>query len=152
MTRAHNFSAGPAVLPEEILSELADALPNFRDSGLGLMELSHRSSTFDAVISSARNRLRALLCIPQDYEVLFLQGGASLQFYMTALNLLAPDESGDYLCTGTWSQKAIKEVNRCARAAVIWEPSDGVFTRVPGPGEYQANQKSSTEQKIIGSP
>ena len=137
MQRAHNFSAGPAVLPLEVLQEITRDLPNFNGEGLGLMEMSHRSKTFGTIIDSARSRLRTLLDIPPDYEILLLQGGASLQFYMTALNLLAPNESGDYLCTGTWSQKAIKEVNRCATANPIWTPDDGVFNRVPQPNEYQ---------------
>jgi phosphoserine aminotransferase len=139
MTRVHNFSAGPAVLPVEILTEISEALPNFNNCGLGLMELSHRSSTFDEVIVSARNRLRYLMNIPQEYEVLFLQGGASLQFYMTALNLLTAKESADYICTGTWSQKAIKEVNRCATANVIWSPPD-VFNQVPKAGTYDTSE------------
>ena len=142
MTRAHNFSAGPAVLPEEILTEIAEALPNFQGCGLGLMELSHRSATFDAVILSAKRRLQQLLSIPKEYEILFLQGGASLQFYMTALNILEPTEGGDYLCTGTWSQKAIKEVNRCATAHSVWSPDNGIFNRVPGNGEFTCNEDS----------
>ena len=142
MTRAHNFSAGPAVLPLEVLQEITRELPNFNGEGLGLMEMSHRSKTFGNIINSARSRLRTLLNIPQDYEILFLQGGASLQFYMTALNLLAPNESGDYLCTGTWSQKAIKEVNRCATANAIWSPNDGIFNRVPTSDEYDVSAES----------
>ena len=140
MSRAHNFSAGPAVLPLEVLSELAEALPNFQNTGLGLMELSHRSPTFDAVIQSAKSRLRSLLNVPEDYEILFLQGGASMQFYMTALNFLLPNDTADYIDTGTWSTKAIKEAKRVAPVRTIWQPENGVFTAVPTQNEIQENE------------
>lgn len=139
MSRAHNFSAGPAVLPEEILSELAEALPNFQNTGLGLMELSHRSSTFDAVIESAKNRFRNLMNIPADYEILFLQGGASLQFYMTALNFLLPSDTADYINTGTWSTNALKEARRIAPVKEIWKPESGIFNCVPSQEEIHMN-------------
>ena len=109
MNRAHNFSAGPAVLPTSVIKQLQDALPNLKNTGLGLMEMSHRSSTFDGVHRAAEERLRRILEIPEDYRVLFLQGGASLQFHMTALNLLGPGESADFVVTGTWSQKGLAE-------------------------------------------
>ena len=137
MTRAHNFSAGPAVLPLEVIQELQAALPNYNNIGLGLMEMSHRSKDFDEIITSAENRLRNLLNIPADYEVLFLQGGASLQFYMTALNMLTPKDTGAYINTGTWSTKAIKEAKRCANVSTIWEPSNGIFTGVPDVDDYK---------------
>ena len=140
MSRAHNFSAGPAVLPEEILTELADALPNFQNTGLGLMELSHRSSTFDAVIESAKRRLRSLLNVPTDYEVLFLQGGASMQFYMTALNFLLPSDTADYINTGTWSTKAIKEARRIANVKEIWRPE--IFNCVPAKEDICINHEA----------
>ena len=108
MNRIHNFSAGPAVLPASVVDELRDALLNLGGSGIGLMEISHRSKAFQAVVDSCVARVKATLNVPDDYTVLFLQGGASLQFYMTALNLLRPGEAADYLVTGTWAQKAIK--------------------------------------------
>lgn len=135
MARMHNFSAGPAVLPLSVVEQLSSALPDFQGCGLGLMELSHRSKTFDAVICSAEERFRSLLGIPADYAVLFLQGGASLQFYMSVLNLLGPDESVDYLMTGTWSTKAIKEARRCCDAQPIWE-MEGTPDRVPSSSSY----------------
>ena len=135
MARMHNFSAGPAVLPLSVVEQLSAALPDFQGCGLGLMELSHRSKTFDAVIGSAQDRFRSLLGIPDDYAVLFLQGGASLQFYMSVLNLLGPDESIDYLMTGTWSTKALKEAKRCCDAEPIWE-QEGTPDRVPSTGSY----------------
>ena len=132
MTRAHNFSAGPAVLPLSVIEELAAALPDFQGTGLGLMELSHRSPTFDAVHRSAEQRLRRVLGVPDDYEVLFLQGGASLQFLMTVLNLLDEGESADFVVTGTWSEKALKEAQRVRSARSAWDGSDVHFNRVPG--------------------
>ena len=135
-TRAHNFSAGPAVLPLEVIEELQQALPNYNDIGLGLMEMSHRSKDFDDIIHSAIARLRSLLDIPKDYEVLLLQGGASLQFYMTALNLLGPEDTGAYINTGTWSTKAMKEAQRCANVEAIWSPDNGVFNSVPSIDDY----------------
>lgn len=139
--RSHNFSAGPAVLPEEVVEKLAQSLPNFRNSGLGLMELSHRSKVFDDVILSADQRLRSLMGIPDDYAVLFLQGGASLQFYMTALNLLGPDDCGAYINTGTWSTNAIKEAKRCAQVAEVWTPENKKFTLVPKDDDYALPRK-----------
>jgi phosphoserine aminotransferase len=137
MARAHNFSAGPAVLPLDVLHELQAALPEFGSTGLGLMEMSHRSADFGEIIQSARDRLRRLLSIPDGYEVLFLQGGASLQFYMTALNLLGPEERADYLVTGVWSVKAVKEARRCSKPEAAWEPEGGDFRRVPSKGEFR---------------
>ena len=88
MSRAHNFTAGPAVLPISIIKELQAALPEYAETNLGLMEFSHRSSDFQKIHDSAKSRLRQLLNIPENYTILFLQGGASLQFYMAPLNLL----------------------------------------------------------------
>ena len=131
MIRAHNFSAGPAVLPLSVIEQLADALPNFQGTGLGLMELSHRSPTFDGVHRSAEQRLRRVLEIPDEYEVLFLQGGASLQFHMTALNLLSEGESADFIVTGTWSEKAVAEAQRVRGGRVAWEAKATNFDRLP---------------------
>ena len=98
--RIHNFGAGPAVLPLSVVQAVGDALPNLMDSGFGLCEISHRSGTFQSVVDSAMERVRRVLSVPDDYTVLFLQGGASLQFYMTALNILEEGEQADYLVTG----------------------------------------------------
>lgn len=121
MSRTHNFSAGPATLPISVIHELQAALPEFTTCQAGIMEISHRSQDFDAVIQSAKIRLRRLLNIPDDYEILFLQGGASLQFYMLPLNLLSPQEIGAYIMTGTWSTKALKEAKRCSNSVSVWE-------------------------------
>ena len=132
MSRAHNFSAGPAVLPLAVVEELQAALPEFGDTRQGLMELSHRSAAFEEVIDSARTRIRRLLDIPSDYEVLLLQGGASLQFFMSALNLTLPEDAADYIDTGTWSSKAVKEAARVCHAELRWSGKEERYTRVPG--------------------
>jgi phosphoserine aminotransferase len=134
--RIHNFGAGPAVLPLSVVEEVRDALPNLHGSGLGLLEISHRSKTFQAVVDSAVARVRRVLGVPADYHILFLQGGASLQFYMTALNLLRPGEAADYLVTGTWAQKALKEAKRVGDAKAIWDDAPNNFKRVPDDADY----------------
>lgn len=112
--RAHNFGAGPAVLPVEVLAEAREALLSFAGTGVGILELSHRSDAFTAVREDAEARLRRLAGIGDGWSVLFLQGGASLQFHMVPLNLGA---AGDYVLTGVWSQKALEEARRLATAA-----------------------------------
>lgn len=134
--RIHNFGAGPAVLPLSVVEDVREALPNLHGSGIGLLEISHRSKTFQAVVDSAVARVKRVLGVPEDYHVLFLQGGASLQFYMTALNLLRPGEAADYLVTGTWSKKAIKEAKRVGDAAAIWDDAPHNYKRVPKNGDY----------------
>ena len=100
------------------------------------MEVSHRSQTFQDVIDSAMSRLRRLIAIPDDYEVLFLQGGASTQFYMSALNLMSEGGMADYLVTGIWSKKALVEANRIGDASAVWDDSDSGFRSVPRDGDY----------------
>jgi len=131
MSRCHNFSAGPAVLPLSVIEQLQQALPDFQGTGLGLMELSHRSAAFDAVHRSAEERLRRVLSIPDDYRVLFLQGGASLQFHMIPLNLLRADESADFVVTGTWAKKAHAEAVRIRQAQAIWDAAETNYDRLP---------------------
>ena len=131
MSRAHNFSAGPAVLPLSVVEQLQAALPDFQGCGMGLMELSHRSATFDAVHRSAEERLRRILGIPEDYAVLFLQGGASLQFHMVPLNLLTPGESADFILTGVWTKKALAEAQRSRAGQAIWSGEEAGYTSVP---------------------
>ncbi len=135
--RIHNFGAGPAVLPLEVVQEVSNALPNLNESGFGLMEISHRSSAFQEVIDSAIARLRRVLSIPDDYEVLILQGGASTQFYMTALNVLSKGGKADFLVTGGWSQKALVEASRIGDAEAIWDDSKNGFRSVPRDDEYE---------------
>ena len=138
--RVHNFGAGPGILPLQVIEDCQNALPNLDDSGLGLIEISHRSDTFQKVIDSAMERLRRILSIPDEYTVLFLQGGASLQFYMSALNLLKPGEKVDFLVTGTWSKKAMKEANRIGDASPRWDDSENGFKTIPRNGDYSIRE------------
>lgn len=140
--RIHNFGAGPAVLPLSVVEEVRDALPNLGGSGIGLLEISHRSKTFQAVVDNAVARVRDVLGVPQDYQILFLQGGASLQFYMTALNLLRPGDAADYLVTGTWAQKALKEARRVGDAKAAWDDAPNNFKRVPVDGDYSVRDNA----------
>jgi phosphoserine aminotransferase len=140
--RIHNFSAGPAVLPEPVLRKAQEAIWNVTGSGIGIMEHSHRGKVFDKILAEAEENCRTLAGIPDDYSVLFLQGGASLQFSMAPMNLLPPDRTADYLNTGVWSQKAIKEAKILGRNVHIAASSEGTnFDRIPKPGEitYSAN-------------
>jgi phosphoserine aminotransferase len=134
--RLHNFYAGPAVLPKVVISELQKQLVSFEGTGVGLMEISHRSAVFDRVVRSAQDRLRRLLSVSDDYEVLFLQGGASLQFLQVPLNLAAPRAAVDYIDTGAWSVKAVKEAQAIADARVIWSGKDQGYNTVPADDDY----------------
>ena len=136
MSRAWNFSAGPAVLPESVLAQLQEVLLEFGNTQAGLMEISHRSQPFVEVLESARARLKRVLGAPDDHTVLYLQGGASLQFYMSTLNLTAPDDTIAILDTGSWSTKAIQESERICTVAVPFSGKATRFTHLPvGPGE-----------------
>ena len=114
MRRVYNFSAGPAVLPEEVLKEAANEMLDYRGSGMSVMEMSHRSSSFETIIRNAERDLRTLLEIPEDYEVLFLQGGASLQFSMIPMNLMK-QRKADYIVTGQWAKKPGKRQKSTGR-------------------------------------
>ena len=140
--RILNFGAGPAVLPLEVVQEVADSLPNLKNSGFGVLEVSHRSETFQEVIDSANTKIRDILSIPDDYEVLFLQGGASTQFYMTALNLIDGAEKVDFILTGVWSKKAMKEAARVGNVEAIWDGTKGTFRTIPREGDYKVSDNS----------
>ena len=135
--RIFNFSAGPAVLPIPVLEEARAHLLALPGVGMSVMEISHRSKTFDEIIQGAETGLRDLLSIPKDYAVLFLQGGASLQFTMVPMNFLSLDENADYILTGSWGKKAIKEAQKCGEVNLGADMSDGGFTRVPTQEELQ---------------
>ena len=108
--RVHNFSAGPAVLPEEVLKEIQENLVDYKGNGLSVLEMSHRSKQYMEIIESASARLLKIMGLGDDYKALFLQGGASSQFFMIPLNFCADDKVANYIDTGVWSTKAIKEV------------------------------------------
>src|SRR5215210_1176549 len=129
--RIFNFSAGPAIIPVPVLEEAQQNMLSLPGVGMSVMEISHRSKTFDEIIAGAENGLRELLNIPKDYAVLFLQGGASLQFTMVPMNFLSLDGRADYILTGSWGQKAVKEAQIFGSVDTAANMADGGFTRVP---------------------
>lgn len=131
MTRIFNFSAGPAVLPLEVLQEAQRDLVSLPGVGMSVLEISHRSKPFDDIIQGCEADMRTLAKIPANYKILFLQGGASLQFSMVPLNLLPAGGSADYINTGTWSQKAIKEAKRVGTVKIAASTEGEQFARVP---------------------
>ncbi|MEN8256550.1 MAG: 3-phosphoserine/phosphohydroxythreonine transaminase [Thermodesulfobacteriota bacterium] len=137
--RIYNFSPGPATLPQEVLAQAAKDIVNFNDKGIGLIELSHRSKEFMAVADETEALLRDLMAIPDNYKVLFLQGGASTQFAMVPMNLMRPDQKATYLNTGTWAKKAIKEANLIAEADVAYSSEESSFNHVPKNGDYSVD-------------
>ena len=134
--RIYNFSPGPGTLPQEVLTQAAKDIVNFNDKGIGLIELSHRSKEFMAVADEAEKSIRELLNVPDNFKILFLQGGASSQFAMVPLNLLGKGKKGCYLNTGTWAKKAIKEANIIAEATVAYSSEDTTFNHVPTDQDY----------------
>jgi len=134
--RIYNFSPGPATLPYFVLKEAAKDIVNFNDKGIGLIELSHRSKEFMAVAEETEALIRELLAVPDNYKVLFLQGGASSQFFMVPMNLLSAGKKATYLNTGVWSKKAIKEAKLFGEVEVAFSSDDTSFNRVPENDEY----------------
>ncbi|MBQ9322231.1 MAG: 3-phosphoserine/phosphohydroxythreonine transaminase [Eubacterium sp.] len=130
MDRVYNFSAGPAVLPEEVLREAQDEMMNYRGCGMSVMEMSHRSKMFDEIIDEAEADLRTLLQIPDDYAVMFLQGGATLQFAQIPMNLMK-NRVADYIVTGTWAKKAWQEAAIYGKANKIASSEDKMFSYIP---------------------
>ena len=131
MPRSHNFNAGPAVLPLPVLERVRAELPELPNAGAAVMELSHRSQRFESIAQSAENRIRQLLGLPEDFRVLFLQGGASLQFSMAPMNLLVENRRAGYLLTGDWGRKALKEAQKIGDTFVVASTEKGGFRRVP---------------------
>ena len=136
-TRVFNFSAGPAVLPEPVLHEAQRDLLALPGIGISVLEISHRSKAFDEIIEGAEAALRALASIPDDYHVLFLQGGASLQFSMVPMNLLPPGGTADYILTGSWSQKALREATKMGGVHVAATTEAERFCRIPRQAELR---------------
>ena len=134
--RVYNFSPGPATLPVEVLQEAAKDIVNYKETGIGLIEMSHRSKEFMEVAETTEKLLRELMNIPENYKVLFLQGGASSQFFMIPMNFLGKGKKATYLNTGTWSKKAIKEAKLFGDIDVAYSSEDQKFNRVPDQDEY----------------
>ncbi len=130
MSRVYNFSAGPAVLPEPVLQEAAEEMMNYRGCGMSVMEMSHRSKVFDELIQETEADFRELLKVPENYKVLFLQGGASLQFSMIPMNLMK-NRVADYIVTGQWAKKAYQEAQKYGTANKIASSEDETFTYIP---------------------
>ncbi len=135
MARAFNFSAGPAMLPEAVLTQAREEMLDWRGSGMSVMEMSHRGKEFMSIAAEAEADLRELLGIGDDYKVLFLQGGASSQFAMVPLNLAGRTGKADYLNTGSWSKKAISEAKRFCAVNVAASTQEAKYTRAPSQGE-----------------
>lgn len=131
MTRAFNFNAGPAALPEAVLLQAQKELLNFNGTGMSVMELSHRSKEYEKVHQNAQAQLRKLMGIPEDYEILFLQGGASLQFSMIPMNLLTEEKVGYYVLSGSWSEKALKEAEKIGATAVLASSKEENYRSIP---------------------
>ena len=131
MSRVYNFSAGPSMLPEEVLKTAAAEMLEYGTSGQSVMEMSHRSKEYQAIIDEAQADLREIMNIPDDYEVLFLQGGASTQFAMIPFNLMNKNHKADYIITGQWANKAYKEAARYGEARAVASSADKTFSYIP---------------------
>ena len=130
MERVYNFSAGPAVLPEEVLKEAAEEMLNYKGTGMSVMEMSHRSKAFETIINEAESDLRELMNIPDNYKVLFLQGGASQQFAMIPMNFMK-NKVADYIITGQWAKKAYQEACIYGKANAVASSADETFSYIP---------------------
>lgn len=131
MKRAYNFNAGPTALPEAVLKKAESEWLNYNGTGMNVMEMSHRSKPYEEINNQAQALLRKLLAIPDDYEVLFLQGGASLQFAMMPMNLLEEGKKGYYVLTGSWSEKALKEAKKIGDTAIFASDKENNYTSIP---------------------
>lgn len=131
MKRVYNFSAGPSVLPESVLRRAAEEMLDYQGSGQSVMEMSHRSKIYEGIIHSAESLLREVMKIPENYKILFLQGGASSQFAMVPLNLMTGSGKADFVLTGQWATKAYKEAARYGTANVVASSKDKTFTYIP---------------------
>ena len=154
MARIHNFQAGPAAIPLPVLEKAQAELLDLAGSGTSVMEMSHRGKVFDAVIKAAEANLRRLLGIPDDYAVLFLQGGASLQFAMVPLNLLGSGQTADYVHTGAWAGKAVKEGKLVGTVNLAWDGKGEGYMRVPDASELKLTKGAAyvhiTSNETIG--
>ena len=130
MARVYNFSAGPAVLPEEVLREAAEEMLDYKGSGMSVMEMSHRSKIYETIINEAEQDLRDLMNIPDNYKVLFLQGGASQQFAMVPMNLMK-NKVADYIVTGQWAKKAAAEAGKYGKVNIVASSADETFSYIP---------------------
>ena len=154
MSRVYNFSPGPAALPLEVLEQIREDIPDWNGSGMSVMEVSHRGKAFTEVAEKAERDLRSLLAVPVDYSVLFMQGGATMQFAMAPLNLAQAGDTADYVQTGSWSKKAIAEASRFCNVNVAADSSDSNFCHIPPQGEWRNSDNAAylhyTPNETIG--
>jgi len=141
--RIYNFSAGPAILPEDVLKEAQEDMLSYKGSGMSVMEMSHRGKIYDSIFKGAETDLRKLLDINDNYAVLFLQGGATLQFSMVPLNLIPPKNKADYIITGSWAKKAMKEAKRVGTVNVAGSTEEEKFVRLPKQEELKLDPDAS---------
>jgi phosphoserine aminotransferase len=143
MSRVHNFSAGPAALPPEVLETIRNDIPDWQGTGMSVMEVSHRSKEFVAVAERAEANFRALLGVPDDYSVLFTQGGATLQMSMAPMNLAGADDTVDYVITGSWGKKAAGEARKFCNVNVAADASDENYTYIPEESSWQRSDEAA---------
>src|SRR5262245_12809662 len=135
--RVYNFSAGPAVMPISVLEEIQRDLVALPEVGMSILEISHRSKVFESILAQAEADIRALAAIPANYQVLFLQGGASLQFSMVPMNLLAPGQTADYIDSGSWAEKAVKEAKKVGAVNIAASTKADNYSRIPARAELK---------------
>lgn len=154
MNPIYNFSAGPAVLPQEVLQQAQSEMLNWQGCGMSVMEMSHRGKEFMSIIETLENDLRELASIPRNYKILFLQGGASSQFAMVPMNLLRGKKNADYIVTGQWSSKAAQEAQRYCTVNIAASSESACFTYAPKQNTWQINQSAAylhyTTNETIG--
>jgi len=143
MSRVHNFSAGPAALPLEVLETIREDIPDWQGTGMSVMEISHRSKEFVGLAARCEANLRDLLSIPADYSVLWTQGGATLQMAMAPLNLAGPNDTADYVQTGSWGKKAFSEASKMCNANLAADSSDRNFTYIPDESSWQRSDDAA---------
>ncbi|WLR42844.1 phosphoserine transaminase [Bacillus carboniphilus] len=131
MERVHNFNAGPAALPESVIQQAKEELLNFQQTGMSIMEMSHRSKEYDLIHNETKQLLLELLSIPNDYEILFLQGGASQQFALIPMNFLSSNQKAYYVMTGSWSEKALKEAKKIGQAVEFLSSKEDLYRYIP---------------------
>ena len=129
--RAYNFSAGPSMLPLPVIEDVAANLANYKGCGESVMEMSHRSAEFKAILADAEQNLRDIMNIPDNYKVMFIQGGGTLQFAMVPMNLLRKSGKADYVITGTWAKKAAKEAEKFGDVKIVASSEDSTFSYIP---------------------
>lgn len=147
--RVYNFSAGPSMLPEEVLKKAQEEMLEYGESGMSVMEMSHRSKDFQAIIDDAEKLVRELMNVPDNYKVMFLQGGGSTQFAMVPLNLATKNKAADYIITGQWAKKAAAEAEKFIKVNRVASSADKTFSYIPKPGKDAFSDKDDVDYCYI---